>query len=200
MDLNSKEKAFLFARYQVNRIYFSIALLGLGLTVFGFFQWSIDETALVAMLVGGVMGWLDMRFYFHLLTRRTEVYANGFNRYGMLYPYRNVFPFSLHRRAVRVFSHEWRQAFLVHLENVVIYSSYKIIILLFTVVSAFLLATTAGRVITDSGISLLFLGFVSMVAWNRIFARRLCRHFKISAERMDQIARDSAHFTGWDPP
>ncbi len=170
-----------------NRVYVQISLFGIALALLTLFAGRPDYGAAVTPFVGFLSGYVDAYLSFYFLTRNPDAYFSAFERLTSIWPYRNYFPFSLYRKSSSLFSKERKRLISIRVRTFVLYESYKIAIVLFLGVSAFLASKRAESIMFNWGLSIFFWALSYLLMWRRGFRLKSAGKLGIREERLDQI-------------
>jgi len=86
LDLDKREKAFIYIIYRTQRHYISVTVLGIVIAVLGLFGGTPNYTALATPIIGLLFACVDIKCLMYLLTHRVDVCIQGFEWHTMLYP------------------------------------------------------------------------------------------------------------------
>jgi hypothetical protein len=187
LSLNGKEKALVYVIYTTGRMYGSITIFGMFYALLALFAGTPDYSAAITVFTGSLFGYLDSHLYHYFLTHRTEAYSNAFERLTLIWPYRNVYPFSLYKRRSKLFSEERKRLSLIRTRTFIWYESYKIAVLIFLVMIVFLISKRGETILFNCGLSIFFWGLSYILLDHKKYLLKSAVKLGIEEKRLIEI-------------
>ena len=187
ISLNEKEKALVYIIRIQHYLFGQVAFLGIVFALLTLFAGTPDYGAVITPFLGFMFGYLDIYFSFYFITQRTGAYLKAFERLTLIWPYRNILPFSLFKRKVKLFSEERKRLCFLRIRTFILYESYKIAIPLIFSITAFLTSKRAEAIMFNWGLSIFFWELSYLLLWKKKYLLKTAEALGIKKVRLNEI-------------